>query len=52
MHYSPTPATACIRIRLVTAAAAKDGELRHFNAEEAFSETSVGEKVFLKIPEE
>ena len=30
----------------MTAAAAKDGELRHFDAEEAFLETSVGEGVY------
>ena len=47
MHYLTTPAIAYTQIRLVTAAAAKDGERRHFNAEEAFLETSVGEKVFI-----
>ncbi|CAN0307352.1 unnamed protein product [Ascophyllum nodosum] len=33
--YSPTPATASIRM-LLAMAAAKDGELRHFDAEHAF----------------
>ena len=39
VHFSPTPATVLIRIHLVTAAAANDGELRHFDAEEALLET-------------
>ena len=33
--YSPTPSAASIRMLLATAAA-KDGELRHFDAEQAF----------------
>ena len=36
----------------MTAAATKDGELCHFDAEEAFVETSVGEKIYIKIPGE
>ena len=43
--YSPTLATASMRLRLVTAVAAKGGELRHFDAEEALLETSVGEEI-------
>ena len=35
--YSPTPSAASIRMLLATAAA-KDGELRHFDAEQAFFE--------------
>ena len=31
----------------MTTAAAKDGELRHFNAEEAFLETSAGEDIYI-----
>ena len=33
-------------------AAAKDGELCHFNAEWAFLEAGVDEKIYIKIPEE
>ena len=47
VHYSSTPTTARIRIRLVTAAATKDGELCLFDAEEAFLETSVGVEIYI-----
>ena len=52
MHFSPTPATVLIRIHLVTAAAAKDGELRHFDAEEAFLKADIDEEIHIGIPEE
>ena len=32
----------------MTAAAAKDGELRHFDAEEEFLETSVDEEIYIQ----
>ena len=38
--YSPTPATASIRM-LLAMAVAKDGELRHFDAEEAFLKADI-----------
>ena len=49
--YSPTPATASIRMLLVMAAA-KDGELRHFDAEQAFLKADVDEEIYIEIPEE
>ena len=49
--YSPTPMTASIRM-LLTMAAAKDGELRHFDAELAFSKADVNEEIYTEIPEE
>ena len=39
-NYSPTPAAASIRMLLATAAA-KDGELRHFNAEREIKSRSM-----------
>ena len=53
MHFPPTPATELIQIHfLVTAAAAKDGELRHFDAEKAFLKADVDEEIYIEIPEE
>ena len=49
--YSPTPATASIRM-LLAMAAAKDGELRHFDAEQAFLKADIGEEIYIEIPEE
>ena len=40
--YSPTPAIASIRM-LLAMAAAKDRELRHFDAEQAFLKSDVDE---------
>ena len=48
--YSPTPATASIRI-LLAMAAAKDGELCHFDAEQAFLKADVDEEIYIEIPE-
>ena len=48
--YSPTPATASIRI-LLAMAAAKDGELRHFDAEQAFLKADIDEEIYVEIPE-
>ena len=36
----------------MTAATVNDGELRHFDADDAFLETSVGEEYTYKVPEE
>ena len=52
MHFSPTPATVLIRIHLVTTAAAKDGELRYFDAEEAFLKADIDKEIYIEIPEE
>ena len=49
--YSPTPATASIRMLLATAAA-KDGELRHFDAEQSFLKADVDEDIYIEIPKE
>ena len=49
--YLPTPATASIRM-LLAMAAAKDGELRHFDAEQTFLKTDIGEVIYIEIPEE
>ncbi|CAN0447625.1 unnamed protein product, partial [Ascophyllum nodosum] len=49
--YSLTPATASIRI-LLAMAAAKDGELRHFDAEQAFLKADIDEEIYIEIPEE
>ena len=43
--YSPTPATSSIRM-LLAMAAAKDGELRHFDAEQAFLKADIDEAGF------
>ena len=42
--YSPTPVTASIRM-LLAMAAAKDGELRHFDAEQAFLKVDIDEEI-------
>ncbi|CAM9397304.1 unnamed protein product, partial [Ascophyllum nodosum] len=49
--YSPTPSAASIRMLLATAAA-KDGELRHFDAEQAFLKADIDEEIYIEIPEE
>ena len=49
--YSLTPATAPIRM-LLAMAAAKDGELRHFDAEQAFLKADIDEEIYIEIPEE
>ena len=33
-------------------AAAKDGELRHFDAEQVFLKANINEKIYIEIPEE
>ena len=48
--YSPTPATASIRM-LLAMAAAKDGELRHFDAEQAFLKADIVEEIYIEILE-
>ena len=50
--YSPTPATALIRMLLVMLAAAKDGELRHFDAEQEFLKANIDKEIYIEIPEE
>ena len=49
--YSPTPATASIRM-LLAMAAAKDRELRHFDAEQAFLKADIYEEIYIEILEE
>ena len=49
--YSPTPATASIRM-LLAVAAAKDEELRHFDVEQAFLKADIDEEIYVEIPEE
>ena len=49
--YSPTPATVSIRM-LLAMAAANDGELRHFDAEQAFLKADIDEEIYIEIPEE
>ena len=49
--YSPTPAAASIRM-LLAMAAAKDGELRHFDAEQVFLEAGIDEEIYIEILEE
>ncbi|CAM9648245.1 unnamed protein product, partial [Ascophyllum nodosum] len=49
--YSPTPSAASIRMLLATAAA-KGGELRHFDAEQAFLKADIDEEIYIEIPEE
>ena len=48
--YSPTPATASIRM-LLAMAAAKGGELRHFDVEQAFLNADIDEEIYIEIPE-
>ena len=50
-NYSPTPVTASIRM-LLAMAAAKDGELRHIDAEQALLKADVDEEIYIEIPEE
>ena len=54
VHYtekhSPTPATA-IRM-LLAMAAARDGELRHFDAEQTFLKADIDEEIYIEIPKE
>ena len=50
-NYSPTPSTASIWM-LLAMAAAKDGELRHFDAEQAFLNADIDEEIYTEIPEE
>ena len=47
--YSPTPATASIWM-LLAVAAVKDGELRHFDAEQAFLKADIDEEIYIEIP--
>ena len=49
--YSPTPAIASIRM-LLAMVVAKDGELRHFDAEQAFLKADIDEELYIEIPEE
>ncbi|CAM9937371.1 unnamed protein product, partial [Ascophyllum nodosum] len=49
--YSPTPATASIRM-LLAIAMARDGELRHFDADQAFLKADIDEEICIEIPEE
>ena len=49
--YPTTPVTASIRTLLATAAA-KDGELRHFDAEQAFFKADIDEEIYIEFPEE
>ena len=49
--YSPAPATASIRM-LLAMAAAKDGELRHFDADQAFLKADIDEEIYIEIPDE
>ena len=48
--YSPTPATASIRV-LLARAAAKDGALRHFHAKQTFFKADIDEEIYVEIPE-
>ena len=49
--YSPTSATASIRM-ILARAAAKDRELRHFDAEKVFLRADIDEEIYIQIPEE
>ena len=49
--YSPTPATASIRM-LLARAEAKGGELRHFDAKQAFLKADIDKEIYIEIPEE
>ena len=49
--YSPTPATASIRM-LLAMAVTKDRELRHFDAEQAFLKADIDEEIYIEITEE
>ena len=48
--YSPIPAAASFRILLATTPA-KDGELRHCDAEQAFLKTNIVEDIYIEIRE-
>ena len=50
--YLPTPATVSTRMLLVMLAAAEDGELRHFDAEQALLKANIDEEIYIEIPEE
>ena len=50
-RYSPTPATESIRM-LLAMVAAKAGELRHFDAEQAFLKADIDEEIYIEIPKE
>ena len=50
-NYSPTPATASIRM-LLAMAATKDGQLRHFDAEQVLLKADIDEEIYVEIPEE
>ena len=49
--YSPTPAIASIRM-LLAMAAAKGGELRHFDAKQAFLKADIDKEIYIEIHEE
>ena len=49
--YTPTPATMSIQM-LLAMAAAKDGELCHFDAEQAFFKADIDEEIYIEILEE
>ena len=49
--YTPTPATMSMRM-LLAMATAKDGELRHFDAEQAFFKADTDKEIYIEIPEE
>ena len=49
--YSPTPAAASTRM-LLAMAATKEGELLHFDAEQAFLKVDIEEEIYIEIPEE
>ena len=49
--YSPTPATASI-LMFLAMSAAKDGELRHFDVEQAFLKADIDEEIYTDILEE
>ena len=49
--YSPTPATASIRM-LLAMAATKGRELRHFDADQAFLKADIDREIYIEIPEE
>ena len=55
VHYtekkSPTPSAASIRM-LVAMEAAKDGELRHFEAEQAFAKADIDKEIYITFSEE
>ena len=48
-NHSPTPATASIRM-LLEMAATKDGELCHFDAEQAFMKADIDQEIKLRSP--